>query len=158
MTGAALTTAAVAGIAFVLIQFVPVQRRNFPVTGDLVAPLEVKTALIDACYDCHSSHTRWPLYGAIAPVSWLLAHEVNEGRRRLNFSDWNSYASDPETATHKLEQVARLVNNGAMAPWYYRLMHPRACLTAGQREVIARWAQSEARRIAAAEADPEVAR
>lgn len=160
MNGAALTTAAVAAIVFVSIQFMPVERPNFPVSGELVAPPEVNAALVNACYDCHSSRTRWPLYGAIAPLSWLVAHEVNEGRRRLDFSDWNSYASDPETASHKLGQIARLVSNGAMAPWYYRLMHWQARLTRAQRQSIARWAQSEARRYRriSSQADPEAAR
>src|SRR5580704_9253444 len=90
---------ALAAIVIVAIQFIPLERRNFPVKTDLVTPAPIKAALRTACYDCHSNRTRWPWYGAIAPASWLVAHEVNEGRRRLNFSDWDAYASDPGTAS-----------------------------------------------------------
>ena len=42
-----------------------------------------------ACFDCHSNETKWPWYSNIAPVSWLVQRDVQEGRQHLNFSDWN---------------------------------------------------------------------
>jgi len=42
-----------------------------------------------ACFDCHSNQTQWPWYAYVAPVSWSVAHDVNEGRRELNFTEWN---------------------------------------------------------------------
>ena len=41
-----------------------------------------------ACFDCHSNETEWPVYSRIAPVSWLVARDVQEGRAVLNFSEW----------------------------------------------------------------------
>ena len=66
---------------FVAIQLVPVHRDNPPVASDLDAPADVKSILRRACYDCHSNETRWPWYAYVAPVSWLVAHDVEEGRR-----------------------------------------------------------------------------
>ena len=43
------------------------------------------------CNDCHSSRIVWPWYSHIAPVSWMLASHVNEGRADLNFSEWAAY-------------------------------------------------------------------
>ncbi len=139
---------AVVAVAVVAMQLIAVEKTNPPVRGDIPAPPAVKATLRAACYDCHSNQTRWPWYGAAAPVSWLVAHEVNEGRRRLNFSDWEDYAADPGTARHKLEEIADFVGNGAMAPWYYRMMHPQARLSPVQRATIIDWAQDRARRIA----------
>jgi hypothetical protein len=135
-------------MAIVAIQFIPVQRSNPPIPGDLVAPAPVKNTLRAACYDCHSNRTRWPWYGALAPASWLVVHEVSEGRRRLNFSDWISYTADPATASHKLEEIAEFVSSGKMAPWYYTILHPEARLSPAQRRMIASWARREAGRIA----------
>jgi len=39
-----------------------------------------------ACFDCHSNATVWPWYSNIAPISWLVQHDVDEGRRAVNFS------------------------------------------------------------------------
>jgi hypothetical protein len=144
--GRAAKWPAVAAIAMMAIQFIPVDRRNFPVKADLVAPLSVKMALRTACYDCHSDRTRWPWYSAIAPVSWLVAHEVNEGRRRLNFSDWDAYAADPGTVSQKLDEIADFVTSGKMAPWYYLMLHPGARLSTAQRETVAGWARSQSTR------------
>jgi hypothetical protein len=116
---------------------------NPPVHGDLVAPVAVTRLLRRACYDCHSNETAWRWYGQVAPVSWLMHRDVNEGRRRLNFSDWADYAGDPDTASRKLDQLSALVTSGAMAPRYYRILHPRARLTAAERAVLIRWVKQE---------------
>jgi heme-binding protein len=139
---ALIIVGALAGVA----QVVRFPHANPPVHGDLVAPPEVKDVLRRACYDCHSNQTRWPWYTNLAPVSWLVHHEVEEGRRRLNFSDWAEYASDPDTAAHKLTQISEFVASGDMAPWYYRMLRPSARLSAAQRDDVIRWIKQEAGR------------
>jgi len=124
-------------------QFVRLSATNPPVRGDLAASAEIKGALHHACYDCHSNETVWPWYSAVAPISWLIRHDVSEGRQRLNFSDWAAYESDPETAAQKLGQIASALTNGDMAPAYYRLLHADARLTTAQRDRVIRWAKQE---------------
>ncbi|MFI5398010.1 MAG: heme-binding domain-containing protein [Candidatus Binatia bacterium] len=136
-----------AGIAIAVVaaaaQFARPARMNPPVHSDLIAPVEVKALLRDACYDCHSNETRWPRYSTIAPLSWLMQHDVNRGRERLNFSQWAEYASDPATAAQKLEKIAQFVTRGDMAPWYYRMLHPTARLTPTQRDALIGWVNQE---------------
>jgi heme-binding protein len=51
------------------------------------------TVLDRACGDCHSNATEWSSwYTQIAPLSWLMAHEVAEGRKAFNFSEWAAYS------------------------------------------------------------------
>lgn len=135
-------------------QFVRYPRINLPVSGELAAPAPVKEVLETSCYDCHSDRTRWPWYSRVAPVSWWVQYEVTEGRRRLNFSDWAAYASDPGTEKNKLEQIASRIERGDMAPWYYRLMHPRARLTPLQRETIMSWISQTSATDAQADSNP----
>ncbi len=125
--------------AVLIAQFVRPDRSNPAASSDLSAPLAVKDALQRACYDCHSNQTRWPWYSAVAPISWWIHYEVDEGRRRLNFSSWTDYTSDPGTEDQKLDEVMRLIGNHAMPPWYYLAMHPRAQLTSVERDAITRW-------------------
>ncbi len=61
----------------------------------------------------------------------------------MNFSSWTDYTSDPGTEDQKLDEVARLIANGAMPPWYYLAMHPGARLTPGERIAITRWIAGE---------------
>jgi len=118
-------------------------RSNPAVGGDLSAPPVVKDALQRACYDCHSNQTRWPWYSAVAPLSWWIHHEVEEGRRRMNFSSWTDYTSDPGTEDQKLDEAARLIASNAMPPWYYRAMHSGSRLTSTERDAITRWIAGE---------------
>ena len=69
-------------VGFIVIQFVPVNRTNPPVEGDLRAPTEVLSVLRRACYDCHSNETVWPWYSRVAPLSWVIAHDVTRGGQR----------------------------------------------------------------------------
>ncbi len=47
-------------------------------------------AMDRSCRDCHSNDTIWPWYSYVAPVSWLVSHGVNEGRRELNMSEFGT--------------------------------------------------------------------
>ena len=124
-------------------QVVRYPRTNPAVESDLVAPPEIKSALHRACYDCHSNETTWPWYSAVAPMSWVIHHDVSEGRRRLNFSSWGDYTEDPGTKFQKLEEISKSVARGDMAPWYYRMLHRDATLSDDQRAQLVRWVTQE---------------
>jgi hypothetical protein len=119
-------------------QAVRYPRTNPPVERDLVAPPDVKAALHGACYDCHSNETAWPWYTAVAPASWIIHRDVDEGRKRLNFSSWGDYADDPGTLSQKLDEIESGLRrrHGTL---YYRMLHPDARLSETQRE-SRRWA------------------
>ena len=80
---------------------------------------------VRACYDCHSNETVWPWYSHLAPVSWLVQRDVDEGRRKLNFSEWDR----PQKEAHG---SAKEVRKGAMPPWYYTPLHRATRLTAAE--------------------------
>src|SRR5579863_5958276 len=39
-----------------------------------------------ACQNCHSERTAWPWYSHVAPMSWLLARDVQQARSHMNLS------------------------------------------------------------------------
>ena len=128
--------AAVVGLALA-IQLVPVDRSNPPVTADLDAPPAVAEVLRTSCYDCHSNETRWPWYSRVAPVSWLVAHDVEEARDRLNFSLWGSY--EGKRQQRLAEKTWEEVEAGEMPPGMYLLAHADARLSDDDRAVLAAW-------------------
>jgi len=130
------------GLAIVLvaIQFVPVTRSNPSVEADIPAPTNVKAVLRRACYDCHSNETVWPWYSRVAPASWLLASDVSEGRRELNFSTWNRMSAEQQAK--KIRKSSEEVSEGEMPPWYYLIVHRDARLTAEDRTTIHDWASN----------------
>jgi heme-binding protein len=126
-------------VALVAMQFIPVERSNPSDRGQPAAPPEVETILRRACYDCHSNETRWHWYARVAPISFLLARDVREGRRELNFSIWDRY--EQRRKARKLKEIVKEVEAGDMPPWYYIPVHSDAKLSQGDREAIVKWAK-----------------
>jgi hypothetical protein len=118
---------------FLAIQLVPYGRdhTNPPVTGEPTwdAP-ETRALAKQACFDCHSNETEWPAYASIAPASWLVQRDVNEGRAVLNFSEWPRPQDEAKEAPEE-------VMEGEMPPAAYRLVHAHARLTATDRDRLA---------------------
>lgn len=84
-----------------------------------------------ACKDCHSHETVWPWYANVAPASWLLQHDVEEGRSHFDVSDWGR-------AKNHGDEAAGMVRKGEMPPWFYLPAHPEARLSdAEKRELLA---------------------
>jgi hypothetical protein len=134
--------------AFVLLQFTNPARTNPPVVSDLPvtnAPPEIVALLHAACYDCHSYETKWPWYSHVAPVSWLVVGDVNNGRHNMNFSDWP--AGDPKRTAKRLEDMSEKIGYGEMPPKKYTMIHADARLTDGQRKELTDWLDSEAARL-----------
>ena len=82
-----------------------------------------------ACFDCHSNQTRWPWYSHVAPVSWLVQHDVDEGRSKLNFQEWDR----PQREAH---EAAEEVSEGEMPLSIYLAMHPEAQLSDADRAAL----------------------
>lgn len=127
-------------VIFVLIQLVPIDRTNKPVDKKqnfvdvLQSPKQVQEILKNACYDCHSNEVKYPKYAYVAPISWSVKHHINEGRERVNFSEWTSY--NAEQKDHILDDVIESVQNKEMPLKGYIPMHPEANLTDVQRKIF----------------------
>jgi len=131
--------ALVVGIVFVAIQFVPAHRTNRLGTGDPDAPRDVQWALRRACYDCHSTETRWPIWAYVAPISWRVVADVDRARERLNFSDWTAYDRDRRVALRALS--GPLTATHRMPLWYYVTLHPDARLSEAEVAQLQTWSR-----------------
>ncbi len=131
--------------AFGAAQFIRPGRTGLPVdarrTIDAqLGPANGLTAVLDrACRDCHSQSTRWPWYARIAPVSWLMARGVAEGRKAVDFSDWAAYP--PERRRALLVASCRATSEGRMPGRPWTLLHPEAKLSATDVRTICAAAQ-----------------
>ena len=122
----------IAGV--VLIQLVPYGRnhQNPPVLQELPWPdSETRAIAQRACFDCHSNETVWPWYTNVAPSSWLVQHDVEEGRSKVNFSEWGR--GEQET-----DEIANVIQGGEMPPPQYTLIHADARLSASEKESFLR--------------------
>ena len=125
-------------ILLVAVQLVPVGRTNPPTTSKVTAPQEALAILERSCFDCHSNETRWPWYAYVAPVSWLVTHDVKEGREHVNFSEWAQY--DAEEVADILKDVRDEVEDGNMPLPVYLIMHGDARLSEQDKQELYEWA------------------
>jgi Haem-binding domain len=96
---------------------------NPPVTLDAPWPdTESERIARSSCYDCHSNETEWPAYSYVAPMSWLVRRDVESGRDKLNFSEWDRDDGDADKAIDTILE-------GSMPPEQYALIHRDAPLT-----------------------------
>lgn len=127
-------------VLFVVAQAIVPAKTNPPTdptkTLKAVRPdlVEAVAVMDRSCRDCHSNQTTWPWYSSVAPISWLVAHDVNEGRGELNISEFGTY--DVKKQQHKLEEACDQVKNGEMPMWIYTLQHPDAKLQPGDLDRI----------------------
>jgi hypothetical protein len=143
---------AVVLLALIVIQFFRPVKNQSPVTQDDIIfnidiPAGVKRTIVNACYDCHSNQTRYPWYSRIAPVSWMMASHVKEGKENLNFSDWKKYSKREQIS--KLNDICEMVEKGEMPLKSYTFMHSEAIILEYQQKDLCTWTEEAARKIMA---------
>ena len=120
----------VALIAFVVIQFFPVdsnQSETLPQTDFMLVnnvPATVKKSLQVSCYDCHSNNTKYPWYNKIQPVAWFLEEHIKDGKKELNFNEWESLSNRRKAS--KLRSIIKQIESGEMPLNSYTLIHKDA--------------------------------
>ncbi len=130
-------------IALLAAQFVPVDRHNPPVDASKtlfatgIVPANAQAILQRSCKDCHSDETHWPWYSHVAPVSWLVASDVHDGRKQMNFSEWAGYTE--RRKQHKLDGICDMVSQKEMPPSQYTLIHRNAVLADQDRDTLCQW-------------------
>lgn len=99
-----------------------------------IVDAEVDAVLRRACFDCHSNETRWPWYTHLPLASVLIARDVREGRREVNFSVWDTLSADKRAKA--LRESAREVKGGKMPMPIYLPLHPEARLTDAEKTLF----------------------
>ena len=138
--------AIVLAVLFVGCQFVRPSKANPPLNASLEInaaeslPSDVEATLARSCNDCHSHRTTWPWYSNVSPASWLLTHDVNEGRSEMNLSQWGTYSE--EKRADLLRGICKEVSDGEMPPFTYAVAHPTARLTKTDVQTMCAWARA----------------
>src|ERR1700676_58014 len=126
--------AATLGIVLFGLQFVRPALPNPPVTADLQAPPAVKDILKKSCYNCHSNETYLWWYDLPVPVYWLVVSDVQDGRKRLNFSEIGKLSPGEQKAA--LYECISQIQLGEMPLSPYVMVHPESAITPVQLAVL----------------------
>lgn len=105
----------------------------------------IESILRTSCYDCHSNETQYPWYSAISPSSILVAHDIQEAREELNFSNWESLSKVEKASV--LDDISTAVGEGEMPMQIYTLIHWNSSLSESERQLIVNWADEYAEKL-----------
>ena len=136
---------------FIIIQFFQPEKNDNLINpqNDIVFKLEIPTMVkkkfADACYDCHSNKTKYPVYSRVAPVSWLLAKHIRDGKEHLNFSEWANY--DKKKQIKLLTAICEEITSGEMPMKGYVFMHSKAIINEKELEEICLWTEQAAEQV-----------
>ncbi len=97
------------------------------------------------CGNCHSEAVDWPFYSHVAPISWLLEHDISEARAHMNLSRWETYSNQEKSDL--LSRFGAQVRSGEMPPARYTAIHRDSKLEPQERESLYDWAREERSRI-----------
>lgn len=142
-------------IVLALLQLVPGPSATNPrlderetLEANLAVPAPVSAMMQRACVNCHSSETHWPWYARMAPVSWMIAKDVNEARKAMNLSRWSSQnGRRPDLAITTLTAACEDLRSGRMPKWNYRMLHPEAQVSKLEVDQFCVWAKGEVRQL-----------
>ena len=98
-----------------------------------------------SCQSCHSEKTDWPWYSYVAPMSWLIEKDVNQGRSHMNLSHWDEYSIEKQQEI--LAELSAVVRNRQMPLPRYIMLHPEARLSDSEIDRIYRWTRAERVRL-----------
>jgi len=129
------------------------ERADAPLLPGAHVPPKVRSIIERSCRDCHSEAIRYPWYSYIAPISWLIKSDVDQGREHLNFSTWSEYSLIRRERC--LSEIANQVQDGGMPLTIYTLMHRDAKLSKEDVVALFDWTQEERARLITESAAPD---
>lgn len=135
-------------VGFLAIQFYRPARINpdtNPAEEIAGVPENVDKILQKSCNDCHTNNTDWRWYSNIVPVSWKMVEHVEDGRKHLNFSVWNTY--EAKKKEHKMEEICEQVETREMPLPSYLWVHWDLKLTDGEIKTLCDWTNAEREKL-----------
>ncbi len=140
-------------IGIIAIQFYRPARENLPIIPEqtleatVQVPENIRQTFARSCNDCHTNKTDWSWYSNIAPISWKMVEHVEEGRKELNFSVWETYTN--KRKLKKLDEICEEITSKAMPLDQYVWIHWDVKLSDDEINSICEWTKKESEKLAA---------
>ena len=92
---------------------------------------ETRDLMVRACFGCHSNEVKYPAYASVAPISWAIQSHIDEGRNRVNYSEFG-------VTRGRFHDTIEVIQEGSMPPMYYTMFgrHPEAKLTKEEKAAL----------------------
>ncbi len=102
---------------------------------------KVKPLFVRACFDCHSDTPVYPWYHSIPGIKQIMDDHIAEGVRHLDLSKDYPFKGSKKGLKHDLEETWETIEEGEMAPLYYRIMHSHGRYSEEDKQIIKSWVE-----------------
>ncbi|MBV6497032.1 MAG: cytochrome C [Acidobacteria bacterium ACB1] len=129
--------------AIIVLQFFRIDQTNPVVNAAetidaaVEVPPDIQIILGRSCNDCHSNTTIYPWYTNVQPTGWYVKNHIDDGRRHLNFSTFNTYPLSKKQK--KLSEMCEEVRTSEMPLPAYLWIHRDAQMQPGEAEALCSW-------------------
>lgn len=131
-------------VLFLIQLYRPAKNSSFEISQNSIinveVPENVQSILEVSCYDCHSNNTNYLWYHNIAPVSWVVAHHIKEGKEHVNFDEWTMYNKDQKE--HIIEEMIETIESREMPLVGYLKLHREAIISEADNLKLLDWIHS----------------
>ncbi len=127
----------------VLIQlYRPSKNRSTKISENRITVIEkvpdnIQNILDRSCNDCHSNNTNYLWYHEIAPISFVVAYHINDGKKHVNFDEWGTYNKDQKK--HIIDDLQEVVESREMPLVGYLKFHPEAVISDDENQELLDW-------------------
>ena len=141
----------ITAIAFITIQFFQIDKTNPAIVqantleASVSVPPDVALVLGRSCNDCHTNNTVYPWYANVQPFGWFLKDHIDDGKRKLNLSEFNTYTAKKKVK--KLEEICEQVESAEMPLPSYLWIHRDGVLSESDRKALCAWANEQKGKI-----------
>lgn len=101
----------------------------------------VKIIFQRACFDCHSSETKFPWYHKMPLVKGFIDRDIEEARVHMDMSANLPFAGHG-SPSEDLAAIEKTIKNNEMPPFRYKVLHNGASLSDSERATVMDWVRT----------------
>ena len=100
-----------------------------------------------SCYDCHSSKTDYPWYYSLPIISGMIDDDIKEALTHVDMDNGFPFGGHA-TQTEQLREIKKVIENGDMPLWSYRVMHSGTKIEGATQDTVFKWIDESVKSIA----------
>lgn len=108
--------------------------------------LTIKPIFKRACFDCHSTQTRYPWYYNVPGIKQWMDSDIREAKKHMDMT--HDFPFKGHGSPQKdFEAIRKVIQDNSMPPFRYKMMHWDAVMTDAEKEVVLKWVDENQKKM-----------
>lgn len=107
---------------------------------------DIKPVFRRACFDCHSTQTRYPWYYNVPGIKQWMDSDIREAKKHMDMT--HDFPFKGHGSPQKdFEAIRKVIQDNSMPPFRYKMMHWDAVITDAEKEVVLKWVDENQKKM-----------